>query len=354
MTAAKKTPTEKGLAPVAAPVGTAPESAPVTGRRAPDAAPQVSPSRAHTGEDGGPGASDAPAGPPVAEFLVTKPGVYDGIPDDVYHGDPVPDGSLSSSGAKRLLPPSCPAIFRYEQDNGRPPKRVFDLGHAAHCKVLGVGAEVVEVKADDWRTKAAQEARDAAYAEGKTPLLSKDVAVVDAMAAVIRDHPVASALFDHARGGKPEQSFFWRDGFHEVWRRARLDWLPDLTASGRLVLADYKTAACAEPGKFARSVFDLGYHLSAAWYIDAVKTLGVAEDIAFLFVAQEKTAPYPVTVCQLDFDALRIGRILSQRALGTFAECQRTGHWPGYSEQVELISPPPWVARDFADSDFPA
>jgi hypothetical protein len=289
----------------------------------------------------------------TTELIITEPGVYDGIPDDVYHGDPVPEGSLSASGAKRLLPPSCPAIFRHEQDNGRAPKRAFDLGHAAHAKVLGVGAEVVTVDADDWRTKAAREARDEAYAEGKTPLLACEVEQVDAMAAAIRANPVASALFDHARGGKPEQSFFWRDNFHGVWRRARLDWLPDLTASGRLVLADYKTAACAEPRKFERSVFDLGYHLSAAWYIDAVKTLGVAEDIAFLFVVQEKTAPYPVTVCQLDYDALRIGRILAQRALGIYADCQETGHWPGYSEQVELISPPPWVAREFADTDSP-
>jgi hypothetical protein len=55
-------------APIAAgAAGTAPEPAPVSGRRAPDAAPQVSPSHSHAGEGGGPGASDAPAGPLAAE-----------------------------------------------------------------------------------------------------------------------------------------------------------------------------------------------------------------------------------------------------------------------------------------------
>ena len=38
----------------------------------------------------------------VAEFTA---GVYD-IPEDLYHRDPVPGGSLSCSGAKKLLPPS--------------------------------------------------------------------------------------------------------------------------------------------------------------------------------------------------------------------------------------------------------
>lgn len=292
--------------------------------------------------------------------VVTKPGLYADMPEDVYHGDPVPGGSLSSSGARKLLPPSCPAIYRYEQDHGSPAKRTFDFGHAAHKAVLGIGADIVEVDAGDWRTKAAREERDAAYAEGKVPLLAAEVAQVDAMAAAIRQHPVAAALFDHARGGKPEQSMFWQqpvpvatpDGPRPttVWRRARLDWLPSLTASGRLIIADYKTAACAEPGKFTRAVFDHGYHQQAAWYIDAVTALGLADDIAFVFVVQEKNPPYPVTVCELDFDALRIGRLLNHRALTTFADCQRTGRWPGYSDEVELITPPPWITREFADT----
>jgi hypothetical protein len=296
----------------------------------------------------------------LAPTQVTKPGIYADMPEEVYHSDPVPAESLSSSGARKLLPPSCPAIYRYERDHGAGHKRTFDLGHAAHKAVLGIGADVVEVDADDWRTKAAREHRDAAYAAGKVPLLAAEVAQVEAMAAAIRLHPMAAALFDHARGGKPEQSLFWQQQVlvttpegpqpTPVWRRARLDWLPKLTKSGRLILADYKTAACAEPGKFARAVFDHGYHQQAAWYIDAVSALGLADDIAFVFVVQEKTAPYPVTVCELDVDALRIGRILNQRALSIFADCQRTGRWPGYSDQVELVSPPPWVAREFADT----
>lgn len=296
----------------------------------------------------------------LAEPEVTTPGVYDGMPDDVYHGDPVPGGSLSSSGARRLLPPSCPAIFRHEQDNGQPHKRVFDFGHAAHAKVLGIGAGVVEVKADNWRTKAAQEARDAAYAAGQTPLLTEEVAQVDAMAEVIRRHPLAGKLFDPSRGGKPEQSLFWQqdvpistpDGARttKVWRRSRLDWLPKLTPGGRLILADYKTAVCADPAEFRKVAFGKGYHQQAAWYLDAVTALGIAEDVAFVFVVQDKTAPHPVTVCELDHDALRIGRILNHQALATYATCQATGVWPGYSDQVELISPPPWVVKQFADT----
>ena len=38
-------------------------------------------------------------------------GVYD-LPAAAYHRDPVEGGSLSASGAKKLMPPSCPALFK--------------------------------------------------------------------------------------------------------------------------------------------------------------------------------------------------------------------------------------------------
>jgi hypothetical protein len=279
----------------------------------------------------------------MSSFIVTEPGVYEDMPEDVYHGDPVPEGSLSSSGARKLLPPSCPAIFRHEQLNGRPPKRTFDFGHAAHAKVLGIGAEVVPVDADDWRTKAAREARDEAHASGRVPLLVAECEQVDAMAEAIQQHPVASALFDAARGGKPEQSIFWRDERHEVWRRARLDWLPAVNDDGRLIVADYKTCVSAEPAAISKAVANYGYHQQADWYSEAVMTAGIAEQVAFVFVFQEKTAPYVITVVELNTEAMFLGRQLNERALRIYRQCRDTDRWPGYSDDVELVSLPVWA-----------
>ena len=75
-----------------------------------------------------------------------------------YHGDPVPGGSLSSTGARKLLPPSCPALFRWQQDHPVH-KDVFDFGSAAHRLVLGAGPEIALLDYDNMRTKAAQEER---------------------------------------------------------------------------------------------------------------------------------------------------------------------------------------------------
>ncbi len=281
----------------------------------------------------------------VAEpaVIIDQPGVHT-IPDDVYHADPVPQRSLSASGAKKLLPPSCPAIFDYERRHPPKPKPEFDFGHAAHMKVLGAGAEIVVVEADDWRTADAKAQRAAAHEEGKTPLLRADFERVKAMAAKIREHPIASALFNPAYG-KPEQSLFWQDEQSGIQCRARLDWLPTPLSRRRLIIADYKTAVSASLDAIARAVHNYRYHLSAAWYLDGIRALGIADDPAFVFVVQEKSAPYLVTCVQLDDVAERIGRDLGRQAIDIYTRCAEANHWPGYSDDIELISLPAWAEK---------
>lgn len=276
-------------------------------------------------------------------------GVYDGVPEELYHGH---RGSLSSSGARKLMPPGCPALFRWEQDHGRPPKRVFDLGHAAHKRVLGVGADLVVVQktakdgarspATDYLTNSAKEHRDEIRAQGKVPLLAHELEVVDGMAKAIREHPVARVLFDPDLGGKPEQSLFWWDPDFGVLRRARLDWLPAVRADGRLIVPDYKSTASAEPRAVAKSISNYGYACQDAWYRDLLRGLDIAEQPAFVFVFQEKTPPFLITVAEIDAPSLRIGRKKNTEALDVYAECTATGIWPPYSTDVELISLPRW------------
>jgi hypothetical protein len=284
---------------------------------------------------------------PGAPAIIDQPGVYD-LDEVTYFADPVPAGSLSASGAKLLLPPSCPALFRHAADNPPKTKREFDLGHAAHKFALGVGAELVPVHADDWRTKAAKEAAAEARADGKIPLLAREVAQVKAMAAALRRDPYASALLnpDH---GKPEQSIFWFDEAAGIWRRARLDWLPDAGRS-RFIIPDYKTSTSANPEDFRKSVHNFRYHVQDAWYRDAVKAVNLADDPLFVFIVQMKEPPYLVSVVQLDAEAQRVGRELADQAIGIYRDCTEVGYWPGYTvpgsdNAIPEIGLPSWAVR---------
>lgn len=276
-------------------------------------------------------------------LMVTEPGVYD-MDEVTYFSDPVPVGSLSASGAKLLLPPSCPALFRHAADNPPKTKRQFDIGHAAHKYVLGVGAELVSVDANDWRTTKAKEAATAARAEGKIPLLAREVAQVKEMAEALRRNPIAAALLNPERG-KPEQSIFWFDETAGIWRRTRLDWLPD-GQRGRFIIPDYKTSTTANPDDFVRAVLNYRYHIQDAFYRAAVKAVGLADDPLFVFIVQMKEPPYLVTTVQLDAETQRVGRDLAAQAMATYRDCTEVGYWPDYtSGEIPEIGLPYWAIR---------
>lgn len=280
----------------------------------------------------------------VTEAPQVAPGVYD-IPAELYHADPIPGGSLSSTGARKLL--DCPAKFKHEQDNPPEPKKVFEFGTAAHKLVLGEGPDLVLIDADEWRTAAVKAKVAAVRAAGGVPLKPDEYKQVHAMADAIRRHPIAGALFSPDRG-ESEQSLFWRDQPTGIWRRARLDWL-DNDHPGRIVIGDYKTTRSAHPADIQKSVHDYGYHQQAAWYLDGVTALGLADNPVFIFVFQEKTAPYVVTVTELDAVSLRYGRHYNRQAIDRYVHCRETGHWPGYSEQIESTPLPYWVERQFLE-----
>lgn len=280
---------------------------------------------------------------------VAEPGIYD-LTDEQYHGQ---RGSLSSTGARKLLPPSCPALFRWEQDHPAAPKKTFDIGHAAHKLALGVGPQIVEIPASILASNGAVSTTEAKQfvtdvrADGNVPLTPGDYQTVQAMAAALQAHPIAAALFD-PENGTAETSLFARDERTGVMLRSRLDWQPH-AKDGRLIIPDYKTTVNASTDEVMKSVMKWGYHQQGPFYCDVAQALGLGDDPVFLLVAQEKTAPYLVNVVQLDVVAMRIGRLLNRQAIDLYAECDRTGVWPGYSDQVELGSLPGWYEHRFED-----
>ena len=280
---------------------------------------------------------------------ITEPGVYD-LPADVYHADPVPGGSLSQSGAKLLLPPSVPALYKYEREHPRTPSKVMNLGTAAHAAVLGVGRPVVAVPAellsDDGgvRSKAAREWRTEAIAAGKTVVTQDEADTIKAMAEALRSHPVAGPLL--AREGKAEQAMFWRDERTGIWRRGMVDWLPTKGA-GRTIITDYKTARSAAPEAFSKAVAEYGYHIQSLWYRQMVDAVLDDPEAAFVFIVQETTAPYLVGVYEANPNADRIAHVLIRRAIDIYRRCTETGVWPGYSTDVEPVALPYWVERQY-------
>ena len=259
-------------------------------------------------------------------------GIVEAMPEELYHAHP----ALSSTNARLLL--DSPARFHYRQSHPQPHKAAFDLGSAVHSKVLGVGYPVEALDFTDFRTKAAQAARDDAYAAGLIPMLKKDLIVVDDMAEAVLTHNTARALLE--RPGTAEASVFATDPTTGVDIRARFDFLPDPT-DGRRVTVDLKTSGkSAAATEFERTVLNFGYHVQQGHYLDALALAEGDTDAAMVFVVVETEAPHLVAVHQLDVVYSDMGFTAARHARRLFRECTDAGKWPGHPDEVTLVSPP--------------
>lgn len=257
-----------------------------------------------------------------------------GVGDDQYHADKV---SLSSTGARKIL--DCPARFKWEIDN--PPKStaVFDFGKLVHRVILGEGAPIQIVEADNWLTKAAKAERDSAREDGAIPVLRSEYDTAQAMRESVMAHRESAELFSE---GIAERSGWFSDEPTGTTLRFRPDWLT--IHNGRPTCVDLKTTANAKEDDLIRSIVRYGYHAQADFYLRGLAAHGI-EDARFVFVFVEKSAPYCVDARDLDEVALTEGAYINRRAIDLFHECTTTGIWPAYGDQIRTISLPPWATR---------
>lgn len=281
-----------------------------------------------------------------------KPGIYS-MAADAYHADPVPEASLSGSVAIPLVHRSPRHAWwahpRLNPDCEAKHSDRMDLGTVAHALLLGVGGEIVTIDAENYTTKKAREERDAAREAGRTPVLKASYEQAEQM--VVK----ASAFLDNAlpgwAAGKPEQVMIWREG--EAWCRGMVDWLMD----DLLTVIDYKTTGTsARPDDVERHLFDMNYHLKAAFYERGLNVLHPegAGRRRFLFLFQETDAPYECSLVGLSEGAMMIGRKQATYAIRRWQQCIKSGVWPGYGLAPHTASPPPWIeqrwmAREMSD-----
>lgn len=156
-------------------------------------------------------------------------------------------------------------------------------------------------------------------------------------------HPAARALMTGV-AGVAEHSVYWKDAETGVICRCRPDfWRKDG------IIVDVKTTEDASPEGFARSISNYRYHVQHAYYMDGINSVREQGARAFLFLAVEKSAcvvnghAKGVAVYSLDADSVAMGRAEYRRDLAAYAECERTGIWPGYGDRIQNIALPAWA-----------
>jgi hypothetical protein len=290
-------------------------------------------------------------------------GFYD-IDAEHYHSDPAPRPSMSSgllatvisqtvAAAKETHPRLGPP--KTEEDLQADREKKYDLGTVAHTLVLGVGREIVVIDEPDWKKKTAQEARKAAFVEGKTPCLiatyEKAEAMRDALMLQLADMPDERDTFAEGKG-VAEQAGFWQEQtpLGRMWGRALYDWRS--TDSGRLIVRDYKTYGGqngADPDGFIKGLIAGGRDIQDPWYSrGAAAIVGQQtgeqltwEDVDFRFIVQDPNPPYLVAAVALDDRAWSSARC--QWAIDRWAAAAGANLWRGFSPVTHYVPPPTWA-----------
>lgn len=284
---------------------------------------------------------------------------------DAYHADPAPEPSLSSTLARTLMNQSplhawtaCP---RLNPDFIPEDKKTFDIGRAAHRELLGAGGDWTVIPEGYLSSNGAASTKEAkqfiadAREAGLTPIKATEAAAVQQMAAACRARLDSMGIkLDPARSEIAALAKI--DG---VWTRCMVDNAPE---KGPLI--DFKTTVDASPEAIRRSVQGYGYDVQEAHY-RAVWEAATGEKRKFLFVFQEKTAPYETQVVQLyaDDDApgdwMAPAREKAKAARRLWGECLAADCWPGYPPRILSIDAPAWHAgrweeRKMAMADAPS
>lgn len=285
---------------------------------------------------------------------IIAPGIYYDIAAADYFADPLPKPSLTQTIAKLLIEKS-PAHARLEHPRlmtlgaltgaygvveiaGDTPEK-YDaakaIGNAAHAIMIGRGKSLKILAFDNFQTKAAKEARDAARAAGEEPILEKHIVAATNMVKAAREQLAATEHAEAFTVGDGEVVLAWQEG--DLWLRSMVDWMVDPTR-----IYDFKTSgmSCA-PHIVAERPSTDGWDIQAAMIergLDVLDPVGAGRR-SFVFVAQENTPPYALVPVRISEHDLTMGRKKLAYAVEVWSRCMASGQWPAYPIDTVLSRP---------------
>ena len=111
--------------------------------------------------------------------------------------------------------------------------------------------------------------------------------------------------------------------------KGMIDLEPRVNSTFHDSLADLKTCNSASPFPWARAVFEHGYHIQAAMYLDLYNSATGQDRTTFLHVLQESYAPWEVGKRLLSQEFLELGRLTYLTALQRYCQCLAANSRPG-------------------------
>ena len=283
--------------------------------------------------------------------MISSPGLYD-LSHAEYHADPVHVPSLSASIAHKLIDETPrhawhahPRLGNGARDDGSDATKIGTVAHALILEGINV-AEVID--ADSWRTKAAKEARDAAVANGKVPVLAPKWPHIRAMCNAACDQLDAHAdLSVIGTEGKTERTLIWQSG--PTWFRAR----PDVLVESAETIIDLKTTdGTANPEIWSRRAYDMGHDLRAEFYLRGTRSVLDWQEGRYLFAVLEQNEPFALSIVGFPPASMHMAARKYEAAVSLWEWCMANDKWPGWPAHVAWVDPPPWTEKRWLEREL--
>lgn len=261
---------------------------------------------------------------------------------DVSHAAYHADRSCVSSTGIKVLATKSAAHYRDYLDGGpRKETPAMFLGTAIHARVLEPGefdtryvvAPISDKRTAEWKDFVIDN-------PDRIPLTLNQHAIIEGIAKSVNAHPGAADLL---KCGFKEATLIWQDEETGIWLKIRPDCLCVDFDTG--ISMDLKSTDDAHAFEFARSCVSFNYDISAAMYLDGLRTV-FKRDFDFAFLAAEKDRPYQVALYGAPDEMLQRGMRRYREALRLLANCIRQQRWPGYQPDggYEILEWPRYAA----------
>jgi len=270
--------------------------------------------------------------------------IIKGLSEEKYHsqeGEKTP--LFSYSTAKTILQKSpYHAYLQHPLLGGQgdfKSSKAMDTGNLLHKLLLGEGADIEVIDADNFRGKDAREQRDNAYEVGKIPVLKKEYDEYLKVLDVIKEE-IRKICPEFFLPHESELSVKWEmPGGIKV--QSRFDWISPESA----LMIDLKTTTDASPEKVQRKIIDMGYDMQDSLYTQSANTVWpeLAGRWKFLFIFLEVAPPYSVSVVELDSSFKWMGEQKINRAAEKWLDGLNNENWPGYGRF--MLEAPQWAVK---------
>ena len=284
------------------------------------------------------------------------PGIYRDTPAWEYHAWP-----YCSQSRLKLLAKS-PATARASMERPKDPTPQMKKGTALHCAVLEPNkfrdtyaqpeqCSALTGKGERCRNAGAmrQAGRWFCRTKGHAPdgtfdalQACPDYADVIGMHDALSAHPATREML--LRRTDTEISIVWDDAETGVRCKLRADFL----IAPWQTIGDIKTCADASEEGFAKAIWDYRYHQQAAFYLDGTRSAGLNYE-RFAFACVEPEYPYLTAARAITEAVVDIGRQRNRQLLRLWARCERSGKWPGFSDEFTDVDFPAWVWKKALD-----